>query len=116
MTKTENIIKGLEALDEQLEFYGDYDTFENCHERIEAAIDHLKAMQWVPIADIPEAWKDGRILDGINPLGVRSYDLMWSRECSRLYDGKLGKEANLNCSVTHVMFPIAPPTLGKTEE
>ena len=105
--------------------------------KLKDAIAHLKAMQWVPIADIPEEWKDGRPvwLFFINtavtgPLSLeerfrgeyarilKSFPeyCCWQKASWSKHNGGGWIWEGMSGTPFFVMPPIAPPALGKTEE
>ena len=65
MTKTDEIIEGLSQLQVRFTRLMGASGLPEAGKinSIQAAIDHLKAMQWVSIAELPEEWKDGRPVD-----------------------------------------------------
>ena len=138
MTKTDDIIEGLEGDIAFLQAHPNLD--DNMKAIIvnqEAAINHLKAMQWVPIADIPEEWKDGRPvwLFFINtavtgPLSLeerfrgeyarilKSFPeyCCWQKASWSKHNGGGWIWEGMSGTPFFVMPPIAPPALGKPEE
>ena len=86
--------------------------------KIKAAIDHLKTMQWLPIADIPEEWRDGRVVQ----CWVRYFDESGGIRLPtcNFRSGEFTTPDygfdEMDVYVTHVSLPPAPPALGKPEE
>ena len=118
--KTDEIIEGLEGIKTHIQSFYSETMLEDSHLlSLAAAIDHLKAMQWVPIADIPDEWKDGRPVDLLTitaDLLTGTKRKIFRHVAVRFIDGKWQTGSEMFVSYydpTHVMLPIAPPALGK---
>lgn len=73
--------------------------------------------QWVPIADVPDEWKDGRTVDlWFSEFGgFRVADCTWGFKAARwdadecFYDER-GESADIRGTVTHAMLPPKAPS------
>lgn len=111
MTKTDDIIKGLNSVLEF--FYGsDFVRTAALDESLHAAIDRLKAMQWVPIDENTpkEIFASATCGHSGRQHIIKA---RWASAHGKWVDVE---ETHLAVSHGDLYFPITPPTLGKTEE
>lgn len=91
-------------------------SYDRIIELLPRVIDALRSIEWIPISDIPEEWKDGRTVilcaGGFDyGVGAASYDYDWGEDgwwmCD---DGKCAIELPLRgAAPTHAMLPQSLP-------